>query len=404
MKINPAFSKIGLSPIVEISERARTLAPQFEQRSGKPFIYFQRGEVGFDTPDYVKQAIVEALCDRKLTKYPLSGGSPEFKDAILRYFSELGINNLDRENILCTYGGQEGLQLAFSLFQGSRVVSFDPIWGCMLENILPYSRSKLDLVPFQDDSGNLDINFGALERKLSKADILYLNNPHNPTGRVFSAEELREINDLCVRKGITIISDEAYKDIVFDGKKHTSMLEFPGEHIISSFTFSKTFAATGLRVGYTITRNKKYIPLLTRGEYTQTAGVVTPNQHGFKVAIENSEEREKWIKYMVSELQKRRDVISSELKQNFEISFYNPQGAFYFFLNLNKFIDKRIPIKERDNFLLETFLENGIAIIPGGDFSKSRYRGYARISYSTLDSNRALEGIRRMRGVLDNLK
>ena len=412
MKINPAFVNIGLSPIVEISERARLLAPEFE-KSGKHFIYFQRGEVGFDTPDYVKKAISEAIHDKKLTKYPKSGGEPWFKDAILKYLSELGISNLNRENILCTYGGQEGLQLAFSSFVscdnegrivgGPRVLGFDPIWSCMLENILPYSGSSIDLVPFIEQRGNLDVDFETLERRLSEADILYLNNPHNPTGKVFSAEELREINRLCVENGVTIISDEAYRDIVFDGNRHVSMLEFPGDHIISVFTFSKAFAATGLRVGYTVTRNKDHIPLLTRAEYTQTAGVVTSNQHGFKVAVENVEERDKWINYMVAQLQGRRDVLYEEIKRIFNKPVYRPQGAFYFFLDLNPFIGDNIPMEDRDEFILEKFLEKGIAVIHGSAFSKERYKGYVRISYSTIDEGMILEGIGRMEEVLNSL-
>ena len=132
-------------------------------------------------------------------------GRHELDDLIVQAsISELGISNLNRENILCTYGGQEGLQLAFSSFVscdnegrivgGPRVLGFDPIWSCMLENILPYSGSSIGLVPFIEQRGNLDVDFETLERRLSEADILYLNNPHNPTGKVFSAEELREIN------------------------------------------------------------------------------------------------------------------------------------------------------------------------------------------------------------------
>lgn len=403
MDINSRFTNIGLSPIVEISEKARLQAPIFEEKSGKSFAYLQRGEVGFDTPDYIKKAIAEAL-GKGLTKYPKSSGEPWFKDAIVKYLFELGINNLDRENILCTYGGQEGLQLVFNLFEGSQVVSFDPIWSCMLENILPYSKSRIDLVPFIEQGGRLDVDFETLKEKLSKADILYLNNPHNPTGKVFSWEELEKINRLCIDNNVIIVSDEAYRDIVFDGNRHVSMLEFPGEHIISVFTFSKTFAATGLRVGYTVTRNKEHIPLLTNAEYTQTAGVVTPNQYGFKVAVENVEERDKWINYMVSELQGRRDVAHKEIERIFKRDVYKPGGAFYFWLDLNPFIDDNIPMKDRDNFVLEKFLENGIAIIPGGSFSKERYKGYVRLSYSMIDSDGVSEGIRRMGEVLNNLK
>ena len=401
LKVNSSFTNIGLSPIVEISEKARLLAPEFERKTGKPFIYFQRGEVGFDMPDYIKKAISEALA-KGLTKYPKSGGEPFFKNAVLKHLYELGIKNINADNILCTYGGQEGLELAFNLFEGGKALGFDPVWSCMLENVLPYSKFDIDLIPFKEENGHLEVDFEKFEKRLSDSNILYLNNPHNPTGKIFSFDELKRINDLCIKNDVLIVSDEAYGDIIFDNNKHVSMLEFEGDHIISVYTFSKTFAATGLRIGYLISRNKDYVEKLKRGNYTQTAGVVTSIQYAFSVALENVEERNSWIKGMVSTLQKRRNIIYNEAKRIFGNNIYKPLGAFYFFLNLNPFLES-IPVNERDKFILDKFLENGIAVVPGSSFSKDRYQGYIRISYSTVSDDMALEGIKRIEEILKNI-
>ncbi len=276
----------------------------------------------------------------------------------------------------------------------------------MLENILPYSRFKIDLVPFNEENNSLSVDYKTLEDRLSKLSekqndfhlkkgILYLNNPHNPTGKVFSREELEKINELCLRHKFMIVSDEAYNDIVFDGKKHVSMLEFEGDHIVSVFTLSKTFAATGHRIGYTVCRDEDLIEKITRGNYTQTAGVATPTQHAFSVALNDKKNKDEWISYTIDELQGRRDAIHEELCNVFQSDIYKPQGAFYFFLNLNKFFSD-VPLAERDKFILNEFYKKGVVAIPGSAFSKERHNGYARISYSMVDTDACLEGVKRI--------
>jgi aspartate aminotransferase len=426
-RINPSYEDTGLSEIVRISGQVRSLAPEYEKEKGEPFITLHRGDVGRDTPDDITEALIKAIRVKKLTKYPQFGGEPWFKDAVLKYLSELGylsgsgINDINRENVLCTHGGQQGLHLSFGAFAsfddkgnvigGPRVLGLGSIWSCMPGNILPFSRSSQDLVPFIEKEGRLDVNFETLERKLSQTDMVYLNNPHNPTGKVFSREELQRINELCIKKNVIIVSDEAYDRIVYDDRKHVSMLEFPGEHIISAFTLSKAFAATGFRIGYSVSRMKildsktdEMVPLMvgifTRAEYTETAGIPPFIQYAFKVALENRDMRERFIEDMRSELQERRDIMYDELTRIFGSDVYKPQGAFYFFLNLNPLIQS-IPMERRDDFLLNRFFKEGVSIVPGGSFGCP---GYIRISYSMINNDTALEGIRRMERVLKKFK
>ena len=103
----------------------------------------------------------------------------------------------------------------------------------MLDNIAPYAGCTLDPVALVERDGRLDIDFAQVEAKLPGAALLYVNSPQNPTGKVFSREELSRLNDLCVKHGVRIVSDEAYEDFVFGGAKHVSMLEFPGDHIFA---------------------------------------------------------------------------------------------------------------------------------------------------------------------------
>ncbi len=395
MKLNysKTFEKLKLSPIVSISERAKELAPAYEQKTGKQFVYFQRGEVGFETPKYILDAITHAATQKKLTKYPKSGGETWLKDAIIDHMNEIQIESIGRDNILCTQGGQEGLELVFKLFEGKKVGAFSPIWCGMVETILPYSNCEPTLLPLEDKNGELKINVSKLEKTIKDVDAFYLNSPHNPTGKVFSKQEIEIINELCSKNGVLLVSDEAYKDILFDKNKHHCLLEYPQNNIVSVFTGSKTFAITGLRIGYTVSHNKELINLLTKGQQTQCAGVAPIIQYALKTALENKIEKNRCIEEFTCELQKRRDIIFDGLKPVFE-NIYNPQGAFYFFLDLKNHIP--LTVQDKDKYLLDKLLENGIAVVNGGAFGKE-HQGYARLAFSTLTQNAIKEGIARLK-------
>lgn len=387
--ISENFKKIGLSPIVEISERAKQLESEYEQKTGESFIYFQRGEVGFETPSYIRNAIKKYI-DGGFTKYPKSGGVLVFKNSIKQHLIYKYSISLKNENILATYGGQEGLQLSFGLLKEKKTLAFGPCWSCMLENIWPYTGTEYYLYNLSAKD-NFAIDFDSLEYALKKVDVLYLNTPHNPTGKVFSLSEMAHINELCQKHNVFIVSDEAYADIVFDGT-HTSMLQFDNPNSISVFTFSKSFAATGFRVGYTVSRNSELIKLMTRGNYTQTAGVVTPVQLGFAFALHKHELHDEWMNYYLMELNKRRNVLYEELRKFFDIKA--PQGAFYCFIDVNQYFSD-IPYDDRDKFITDFFLQNGIAVVPGSAFGGS-YVGYIRLSFSTLSEKLIRDGVRRM--------
>jgi len=383
-RMNPSFTNIGLSPIVEISERIRDVAPRFEERTGEKFAFLQRGELAEDTPEFVRTAAKNAI-DAGLTRYPKSGGEPWFKDAVIAHLAESGITGLEREHILCTYGGQEGLQLVFGLFAGGRVLAFAPTWSCVLENIFPYANFTLDTLALVEQDGQLQIDFDALDRKLQDADILYLNTPQNPTGKVFSRGELERIDALCRRHQVRIVSDEAYKDFVYGDARHTSMLEFPGDHIFGVFTCSKSFAATGFRLGYTVCRDPEIIHRLTLAEYTQTAGVVPFVQKAFATALTDRGPRDAWLTELRARFTRRRDLIFDRLQPVLGPDLYKPEGAFYFFLNLKDCIPGPADDAAGSGPLLQRFLEAGVAVIPGTAFGDDTYAHHVRLSFSGID-------------------
>lgn len=391
---------VRMSPIVTISEMVRERAPAFAERTGKDFVYFQRGEIDFATPDYISKAAKQAI-DSGKTKYPKSGGEPAFKDAILRKLQDCNnIYGLSRENVVCTYGGQEALQLVFKLFEGEKGAGFAPCWSCVLENFVPYSKIDFTEVPLRDD---FSVDFEQLEKVLKKVRFFYFNTPHNPTGKVFSEAETREIAERCHKNDVYLISDEAYENIVYDGKKHFSAVSMNLENIISTFTFSKSYAMTGWRLGYLVARNKRIVELVRLGDYSQTAGVVTFLQYAGKEALDNRLEGEKVIKDMVAEFQRRRNVLYEGLSKIDGLKVEKPEGAFYMFPNFTELMPEGLQGKEREMYIFDLLMKHGVATVYGSCFGK-HFGDNVRISFSTTSIPMIEEGLGRFRNALGAAK
>ena len=372
------------------------MAPRWQDEHGEPFAFLQRGELANDTPPVVTRALERAVA-AGLTRYPKAGGEPWFREAVLARLGVRGLaGGLGPEHVMCTCGAQEGLELIFNLFAGGRVVLFEPVWACVPDNIAAYSNCRLDPVPLVEREGRLDIDFAQVEAKLPGAALLYLNSPHNPSGKVFTREELARLNDMCLRHGVRIVSDEAYEDFLFGGARHTSMLEFPGDHIFAVFTCSKTFAATGFRIGYFVCRDAALVAKLTIGEYAQTGGVATFIQKAMADAMLDPDALYGWLRPVVAAFERRRDLIAARLRPVLGDDLFVPGGSFYYFLNLNGHVPEAPAGLAQEEFVLRRFLDAGVAVIPGPAFGVSGYRNHVRLSFSGIEEDalgRALERI-----------
>jgi aspartate aminotransferase len=394
-KFSENLLNVRMSPIVSISEEVRKLAPEFKAKTGKDFVLFQRGEIDFPTPKHIVDAAKNAL-DKGLTKYPKSGGEDIFKEAIinkLQYFNNA--NGFDKDNIVCTYGGQESLELSFKLFEGKKGVGFAPCWSCVLENFVPYCGTDFHQVPLGDD---FSIDFDRLDRALEGASFFYLNTPQNPTGKLFTKEEVTAIVELCAKHGAFLISDEAYEAVVFDGEKHFSPTSLEYENIISTFTLSKTFSMTGWRLGYLVTRNKQIPKLLKLGNYTQTAGVTTFLQYAAAEALNNKDESKKALNAMVTEYEKRRDLFYDGLSSIDGLGVTKPKGGFYFFPDFSNFIPKNISGEERKLYIYKLLLNEGVAAVYGSCFG-NYFDDFIRFSFSTTPVENIKEGLERIKKI-----
>ena len=387
------MENISLSPIVAISEEVNRKAIE----TGRDFILFQRGEIGFQTPQYIIDALADAL-RQGLTKYPISGGHIKLKNAIIQKLSSFNnITGLDPDNIVVVHGGQEGLQLVFKLFEGQKAVGFAPVWSCVLENFVPYSRTDFKQVPLEKD---FSINYELLEEEIKDAAFLYLNSPHNPTGKIFSKEEVEKIVDICRKYDTYILSDEAYERITFDGNSHFSPMQLDYDNIIAVYTFSKTYAMTGWRLGYLVSRNKELTNIIKLGDYTQTAGVPTYTQFAGAEALSNTKMEKESVDNFMKEFSVRRDTLYEGLKSIDGIKLpVKPEGAFYIFPDFSEFVPKDISAEERKLFVYHKLLDAGVATVYGSCFG-NYFQNNLRFSYSTTNLQQIEEGLSRIRKTL----
>lgn len=393
-EFNPSLVNIKLSPIVKISEEVRALAPEFE-KGGQKMLYLQRGELDFSTPQYISDGLQEGI-SKGYTRYPKSGGEPWFKEALVEKLKNFNkASDLKPENIIVTYGGQESLELMFQLFFEKEGAGFSPCWSCVLENFVPYSRVKFHEVPLEDD---FSIDYDKLEDMVKKVEFLYVNNPQNPTGKVFTYEELEKIVEICSRHDKYIISDEAYERIVFDGKEHISMIAFPYEKILGAFTFSKTYCMTGWRLGYIVTRDPQIAKMFTLGNYTQTAGVTTFLQYAGMKAVTNAIAEKEAIDSLVSKLQARRNLMYEGLSSIEGLRIEKPEGAFYMFPNFTEFIPKDLTGEERALYIYKKLLSHGIATVYGSCFG-THFSDNVRLSFSTTPQSEILDCIERFKKI-----
>jgi aspartate aminotransferase len=388
------MENIRLSPIVAISEEVNKKS----QETGKDFVLFQRGEIGFSTPQYIVDAMIDAL-HQGLTKYPISGGHIKLKDAIIQKLNKFNnIKDLNSDNIVVTHGGQEGLQLVFKMFEGKKAVALAPVWSCVLENFVPYAKTDLKQIPLADD---FSIDYNLLESEIKDASFLYLNTPHNPTGKIFSEEEIKNVVEICRKYDTYILSDEAYERITFEGKKHFSPMQLDYENIISVYTFSKTYAMTGWRLGYLVCRNKKITNLIKLGDYTQTAGIPTYTQFAGVEALTNTEKEKESVDIFMNEFALRRNALYNGLNSIEGIRLpLKPDGAFYIFPDFSEFVPKNINLEDSKLYIFNKLIDSGVATVYGSCFGQY-FQNNLRFSYSTTNLKQIEEGLHRIKKALN---
>ncbi len=370
------LDRVTLGPLVVVRDKMMAL-----QAAGQPVFRLEAGDTSFDTPPHVRKAIHDALESGK-THYPPLSGLPALREAIwkkVRQQNQLQIRDANR--IIVTVGGMQGLYLTFAsmLEPGDEVILPDPEWGETPESILRSGGVGVRVV-LRPDKGFLYDPAAIRDAITPRTKAIYVNSPQNPVGVMLSEEHLRAIADLAISRNLLVVSDESYEDVTFDGCRHISIGSFPGmeDRTISVFSLSKTYAMTGLRLGYLATNDNVLLGRMRKLLRLTTGGVPSIIQWGGLAAISGPPDA---TRQMTAELERRRDILLSGLQSIPAFRVFKPQGAFYVWARITDawpgYQGKR-DSWAMTNYLIDTA---GIGTSPGTAFGPSG-EGYIRFAFT----------------------
>jgi aspartate aminotransferase len=354
--------RVSPSATLAISNQASRL-----ESEGVDVVDLSVGEPDFDTPENIKQAAREALAAGK-TGYTPSPGIPQLREAIAEKLAADGLDH-GPENVMVTPGGKQALYEVFQTLiqEGDEVVLLDPAW-VSYEAMVKLAGGDLARVDTTAHDFRLEDSLPALgETVTDETTLLVVNSPGNPHGMVYSDAAFEGVRDIAVEHDVTVISDEIYKEITYDGREMTSLgaLEGMGERTVTLNGFSKAYAMTGWRLGY----------FAGPEEIVEQAGKVHSHsvscatnfvQHAGVEALEGTDDA---VREMREAFEQRRDMLVAEFADR-GVEVPEPEGAFYLML----------PVAEDDQAWCEQAIgEAHVATVPGSAFGTP---GYARLSYA----------------------
>jgi aspartate aminotransferase len=359
-----------------------------------------QGDVSFDAPDSVKDAMARAIADNK-THYVQTTGVPKLLELVAEKLRRRNGIPASPDQVMVTTGGIHALYMACQalLEPGDEVIVPDPEWPPCVGNVLA-ARAVPVPCPLHERLGwRYDLD--ELASKItSKTRVIYLNTPHNPTGGVLTRADLQAVADLAVKRGIWIFSDEAYEDVIFDGVEHVSIASLPGmyERTLSLYTFSKTYAMTGLRLGYVAVKDPKLRERMKKVLFYTASNIASIVQFGGIGALEGSQAS---VDQFREELQARRDLFYTGVANaaNGVFSGKPPKGAFYAFLRVNPEWAKASGRAQQASIswaICEYLISEGrIGCVPGVDFGAAG-EGYVRFCFARerRELNGALESMK----------
>ncbi|HVG22615.1 MAG TPA: pyridoxal phosphate-dependent aminotransferase [Thermoanaerobaculia bacterium] len=382
MTLSARAALLGFSDIVKIRNRVMDMRAR-----GQRVLQLEGGEPFIGTPDFVKDAMKAAL-DANQTRYAPSSGIPQLLEALREKLARKNGVSVTANDIIITSGGAHGLFCAFqaSVNPGDEVMFFAPYWTPIQDQVR-YAGGVAVRVPW-DDIRSSDVREALESRVTPRTRVLYVNTPANPTGDVLSREQLAAIAAFAQAHDLTVISDEAYEDLMYDGE-HVSMASLPAmfERTISVFTFSKSFSMTGWRIGYVVAP-ETFMGFLRKLVLNSVNGVSTPTQHAALAAVTHDP---RFFHAIREEYRRRRDLLVGALR-DCGFDCLTPPGAFY------AFPDVRRRLGDDSWKAMEALLDRtSIASVPGSVFGPEG-EGHLRMSYS-ISMETLEEAVARFRGL-----
>lgn len=390
-RISSRIAAIAESATLKVDAKAKALIAQ-----GKPVITYAAGEPDFPTPEHIVEAAVIAARDPKNHRYTQAVGLPELREAIVQKTLVDSGTKVDASQVIVTNGGKQAVYQSFAVIvdKGDEVLVPTPYWTTYPEAIKLAGGKQVDV--FAGSDQNYKVTPEQLEAKYNdKTKALLLCSPSNPTGAVYSKEEITAIGKWVLSKdGLWVVTDEIYQNLVYDGGKAYSITEVVPELVDRTIMvngLAKTYAMTGWRLGWMIAPSDAAKAAANLQSHL-TSNVSNISQRAAIAALTGDQEP---VKVMREAFDRRRKIAVAELSKINGMLTPTPQGAFYVYPDVTGLFGREFRGRtfnsslELADFVLE---EAEVALVPGEAFGPS---GFFRLSYA-LSDEQLLEGIQRL--------
>jgi aspartate aminotransferase len=365
------------------------------KQSGVDVVDFGAGEPDFDTPEHIKQAAIEALRAGQ-TKYTPTAGTRELIQSIIGYYDRNFGTRFEPSEVMTSAGGKQSIFNAIVTLAGpgDEVLIPTPYWVTFPE-IVVFARATPVIIDTEETEFQLTAK--QVEEAITpRTKLIILNSPSNPSGRVIHPAEFKKIMELLTERGIYVISDECYLQFVYPPAEVFSVATLPQElrsRLCIAGSFSKTYAMTGWRVGYSIAPTAWTKEMIK----VQSHSTSNPNSIAQRACAEAFNGPQDCVAGMLAEYRKRRDWLVEALREIPGFKCYQPEGAFYAFPDVKGCLKGEI--KTSAQFADKLLKEGHTVVTDGAGFGAE---GYVRISYAT-SLDRLQEGVKRIRRVAEQL-
>lgn len=396
MKLSQRVVKIKPSATLEITALAKKLKAE-----GRDIVAFTAGEPDFNTPDFIVKSAEIAL-KQGFTKYTPTAGTEELRRAVAKRFREKNGIDCTEKNIVVSSGAKSSLFHAVSALvdEGDEVIIPSPYWVTYTEQVELCGGVPV-LVKTAAENG-YKMTAGQLENAITdKTRCLIINSPCNPTGAVYTRDELKSIAEVCEKRAIDVISDEIYENLVFGDSVFVSfatLSEYAKNHTVTINGVSKSYAMTGWRMGY-LCAPAEVAKAISAMQGHTTSNACSISQFASVAAIEQGDE---FIRKMRAEFERRRNVLVQNLTEVEGLEFCVPDGAFYLFADVSAFYGRGYKgeiISDSQSFA-KALLDFGVAVIPGAAFGNDNC---VRLSYS-LGTDDIVKGTQKIKAFLSGLQ
>lgn len=397
-RVSRRISAIAESATLAVDAKAKAL-----KAAGRPVIGFGAGEPDFPTPDYIVEAAIDAARQPRFHRYSPAGGLPELKQAIAEKTLRDSGYSVDPSQVLVTNGGKQAVYESFAtlLDPGDEVLVPTPYWTTYPEAIRLAGGVPVEVFAGPEQSYLVTVD--QLEAaRTDRTKVLLFVSPSNPTGAVYSAEQVREIGEWAAANGLWVVTDEIYEHLTYDGVPFTSIATAApslGDRVVILNGVAKTYAMTGWRVGWMI-GPQDVVKAATNLQSHATSNVANVSQIAALAAVSGPLTA---VDEMKKSFDRRRRAMVSGLNEIDGVACPTPHGAFYAYADVRgllgrQFGDARPQTSAELAALILDTVE--VAVVPGEAFGPS---GFIRLSYALGDEDLAT-GVSRLQEFLGSAR